>query len=73
MKTGRGPGDYQGKIRALGVALKLRNRSLTLRPHPLLGTNLRRVSERAAAWTLLMRTRVSGRKGHGRKESIKEK
>lgn len=54
----------------LRVALKLRNGSLTLRWHLVLGTDLRTVSESAAAWTSLMRTRGFGKKGHGRKESI---
>lgn len=58
-------GGYQGKPQALRVALKLRDGSLTLMWHL--------VSERAAAWSLLLRTRELGRKDNGRKESIKEK
>lgn len=50
-------GGYQGRTWVLRVAVTLREESLALRWHLVLGTGLRRLWDRAAAWPPLMRAR----------------
>lgn len=58
-------GGYQGRTWVLRVAVTLREGSLALRWHLVLGTGLRRLWDRAAAWPPLMRARRIWKKGLG--------